>query len=41
MFVNQRGEPLSRFGVRYVLRKYAIRSGVTTASHKGCRILTR
>ena len=31
LFVNQRGEPLTRFGVRYVLRKYAIRSGVTTA----------
>lgn len=30
LFVNQRGEPLSRFGVRYVLRKYAMRSGVTT-----------
>ena len=32
LFVNQRGEPLSRFGVRYLLRKYAIRSGVTTAA---------
>ena len=32
LFVNQRGEPLSRFGVRYVLRKYAIRSGVTTVA---------
>jgi integrase/recombinase XerD len=32
LFVNQRGEPLSRFGVRYVLRKYAMRSGVTTAA---------
>ncbi len=32
LFVNQRGEPLSRFGVRYVLRKYAVRSGVTTAA---------
>jgi site-specific recombinase XerD len=31
LFVNQRGAPLSRFGVRYVLRKYATRSGVTTA----------
>jgi site-specific recombinase XerD len=30
LFVNQRGEPLSRFGVRYVLRKYATRAGVTT-----------
>ena len=30
LFVNQRGEPLTRFGVRYVLRKYALRSGVTT-----------
>lgn len=30
LFVNQRGEPLSRFGVRYVLRKHAMRSGVTT-----------
>ena len=30
LFVNQRGEPLTRFGVRYVLRKYAVRSGVTT-----------
>jgi integrase/recombinase XerD len=32
LFVNQRGEPLSRFGVRYVLRKYAMRSGVTTTA---------
>lgn len=31
LFVNQRGEPLSRFGVRYLLRKYAKLSGVTTA----------
>jgi integrase/recombinase XerD len=31
LFVNQRGAPLSRFGVRYLLRKYATRSGVTTA----------
>ena len=31
IFVNQRGEPLSRFGVRYLLRKYATRSGVRTA----------
>lgn len=31
LFVNQRGEPLTRFGVRYVLHKYALRSGVTTA----------
>jgi integrase/recombinase XerD len=32
LFVNQRGEPLTRFGVRYVLHKYALRSGVTTAA---------
>lgn len=32
LFVNQRGEPLSRFGVRYVSRKHAIQSGVTTAA---------
>jgi integrase/recombinase XerD len=31
LFVNQRGDPLSRFGVRYLLRKYAKLSGVTTA----------
>jgi len=31
LFVNQRGAPLSRFGVRYLLHKYATRSGVTTA----------
>lgn len=30
LFVNQRGEPLSRFGVRYLLRKYATQAGVTT-----------
>ena len=29
--MNQRGEPLSRFGVRYLLRKYATRSGAVTA----------
>lgn len=32
LFLNQRGEPLSRFGVRYVLRKYAMQAGVTTAA---------
>lgn len=32
LFVNLRGEPLTRFGVRYVLRKYALRAGVTTAA---------
>lgn len=31
LFVNHRGDPLSRFGVRYLLRKYATLSGVTTA----------
>lgn len=31
LFVNQRGEPLSRFGVRYLLHKYAMRSGTVTA----------
>lgn len=31
LFVNQRGDPLSRFGVRYLLRKYAKLSGVTAA----------
>lgn len=31
LFVNQRGEPLSRFGVRYLLHKYATRSGAVTA----------
>jgi site-specific recombinase XerD len=30
LFVNQRGEPLSRFGVRYLLRKYATQAKVTT-----------
>lgn len=30
LFVNQRGDPLSRFGVRYVLHKYARQAGVTT-----------
>jgi integrase/recombinase XerD len=32
IFVNQRGEPLSRFGVRYLLHKYAERSGATTSA---------
>lgn len=32
LFVNHRGEPLSRFGVRYLLRKYSALSGVTTAA---------
>jgi integrase/recombinase XerD len=32
LFVNLRGEPLTRFGVRYVLHKYALRSGVTTTT---------
>lgn len=31
LFVNQRGEPLSRFGVRYLLRKYSKLSGAVTA----------
>jgi integrase/recombinase XerD len=30
LFLNRRGEPLSRFGVRYLLRKYAKLSDVTT-----------
>ena len=30
LFVNQRGDQLSRFGVRYVLHKYADRAGVST-----------
>lgn len=30
LFVNQRGDPLSRFGVRYVLHKYATLAGVST-----------
>lgn len=30
LFVNQRGEPLTRFGVRYLLHKYAVLAGVTT-----------
>jgi site-specific recombinase XerD len=32
IFINQRGEPLSRFGVRYLLRKYARRAGATTSA---------
>ena len=32
IFVNQRGEPLSRFGVRYLLHKYAKLSGATTSA---------
>jgi site-specific recombinase XerD len=31
LFLNQRGDSLSRFGVRYVLHKYAKQAGVTTA----------
>jgi integrase/recombinase XerD len=35
IFCNQRGEPLSRFGVRYLLHKYAVRAGaLTTGAHK-------
>jgi len=35
IFVNQRGQPLTRFGVRYLLRKYAKAAGATTsATHK-------
>lgn len=30
-FVNQRGERLTRFGVRYLLHKYATRAGTTTS----------
>lgn len=30
LFVNQRGEPLTRFGVRYLLHKYAVQAAVTT-----------
>ena len=39
--MNQRGEPLTRFGVRYVLRKYAIRSASRQQDRRRCRILTR
>ena len=35
IFRNQRGEPLSRFGVRYLLHKYALRANaLTTGEHK-------
>ncbi|WP_029063642.1 tyrosine-type recombinase/integrase [Labrenzia sp. DG1229] len=35
IFVNQRGRPLTRFGVRYLLRKYAKAAGaMTTVTHK-------
>lgn len=30
LFANKRGDPMSRFGVRYVLHKYAKLAGVTT-----------
>jgi integrase/recombinase XerD len=32
LFVNQRGQPLTRFGVRYLLHKHASRCGVLTAA---------
>lgn len=32
IFVNQRGQPLTRFGVRYLLRKYAKAAGATTSA---------
>lgn len=32
IFRNRRGEPLSRFGVRYLLHKYATLAGATTTS---------
>jgi site-specific recombinase XerD len=32
IFVNQAGEPLSRFGVRYLLHKHAQRAGATTSA---------
>jgi integrase/recombinase XerD len=35
IFVNQRGQPLSRFGVRYILAKYLKRAQVTMPSLTG------
>jgi site-specific recombinase XerD len=32
IFTNQRGQPLTRFGVRYLLRKYAKAAGATTSA---------
>jgi integrase/recombinase XerD len=38
LFLNHRGEPLTRFGVRYLLRKYQDRAKVHVASLHGKRL---
>jgi site-specific recombinase XerD len=38
VFLNHRGEPLTRFGVRYLLRKYQHRGQVNLASLRGKRL---
>jgi integrase/recombinase XerD len=38
LFVNQRGQPLSRFGVGYILDKYLTRAQATVPSLKGKRL---
>jgi integrase/recombinase XerD len=38
LFVNQRGQPLSRFGVGYILDKYLKRAQATVPSLKGKRL---
>ena len=38
LFVNARGRPLTRFGVRYLLRKYVVSAGRTVVSLREKRI---
>jgi integrase/recombinase XerD len=38
LFTNARGQPLTRFGVRYLLRKYVAASGLDSASLRDKRI---
>lgn len=38
LFVNQRGQPLTRFGVNYILAKYLHRAQATVAALKGKRL---
>ncbi|HEX9544929.1 MAG TPA: site-specific integrase, partial [Pyrinomonadaceae bacterium] len=38
VFLNHRGEPLTRFGVRYLLRKYQDRAKVNVAGLRGKRL---
>ena len=38
VFLNANGNPITRFGIRYIVRKYAAKAGGTCASMKATRV---